>query len=195
MEAAKEAALVVARRLGDLGAPVFLYGEVGAGNRRPVFFRRGGLAELVRRVEAGELVPDAGPGRIDPRTGAILVGARAPLAAYNVELAGADVAVAREIAAAVRESGGGLRGVQAIGLVLPSSGRVQVSTNVVDLVRSPLHVVVERVRAEARARSVRVAGGELVGLVPESVLEAARAAGVEVPGVDESRVLEPLLGP
>jgi glutamate formiminotransferase len=192
MDAAKEAALEVAGLLGELGAPVFLYGEVGAG-RRPVFFRRGGLAELVRRVEAGELVPDAGPDRIDPRTGATLVGARAPLVAYNLELEGGDVELAQEVAAVVRESGGGLPGVQALGLVLPTSGRVQVSTNVLDLDASPLHVLVERVRQEARERGVRIAGGELVGLVPGSVLEAARAAGVEVPGVDESRVLERLI--
>ena len=81
-------------------------------------------------------------------------------------------------------------GVQAIGLQLPESRRVQVSMNVLDLDRAPLHEVVERVRAEAAVRRVEVSGGELVGLVPESVVLAARAAGVAVSGVDESRVLE-----
>ena len=193
MEDAKRAALAVARRIGEeLGVPVFLYGEVGEG-RRPAFFRRGGLAELVRRLEQGELEPAAGPRRIDPRSGAVLVGARRPLVAYNVDLASGDEALAREIAVAVRETGGGMPGVQAIGLHLPASGRVQVSTNVIDLDRAPLHEVYLRVRREAEARGVQLAGGELVGLVPERVLEAARAAGVEVPGVDESRVLERLL--
>jgi glutamate formiminotransferase len=190
MNRAAEAALTVAGRLGsELGLPVFLYGEVGR-QRRPVFFRRGGLAELVRRLETGEIQPDAGPRRIDPRSGAALVGARGPLVAYNVELETGDVGIAREIASVVRESGGGMPGVQAIGLYLAHSGRAQVSMNVLDLERSPVHEVFARVRSEAAERGVGVHGGELVGLVPASVLEAARAAGVMVPGVDETHVLE-----
>jgi glutamate formiminotransferase len=190
MQAAREAALAAAEGLAsELGVAVFLYGEVGGG-RRPAFFRLGGLEELARRVETGELAPEYGPARLDPRTGAALVGARPPLVAYNVELASVHLDVAREIAAAVRESGGGMPGVQAIGLFLPRSGRVQVSMNVVDIDRSPLHEVVGRVTREAAARGVEVLGGELVGLVPEQVLDAARAAGVGIPDVDGSRVLE-----
>jgi glutamate formiminotransferase/glutamate formiminotransferase/formiminotetrahydrofolate cyclodeaminase len=124
----------------------------------------------------------------------VLVGARHALVAYNLELATDDVEVARAIAQAVRESSGGMPGVQALGLRLPSSGRVQVSMNVVDVERAPLHEVVERVRAEALARDVDVAAGELVGLVPERVWKAAAEAGAELPGVDESRVLERVLG-
>jgi glutamate formiminotransferase len=193
MSLACEVALSVAGRIGrELDVPVLLYGEVGDG-LRPAHFRRGGLEELTRRVEAGELVPFAGPARVSPRSGAVLVGARRPLVAYNVELATSDVAPAREIAATIRESGGGLPGVQAIGLRLPRSGRVQVSMNVLDLERSPLHVVCTEVARLAAERGVRVAGGELVGLVPEGVLAAATQAGVVIPGVDGSRVLERLL--
>jgi glutamate formiminotransferase len=195
LERAAAAALAVADRLGsELGVPVFLYGAVGHG-RRPAFFRKGGPEELERRVRSGELVPDAGPRRLDPRTGATLIGARAPLVAYNVELATDDVDVAREIAAVVRESGGGLPGVQAIGLYLPRSRVAQVSMNVLDLERAPLHEVYARVVNEAGRRGVAVRGGELVGLVPASVLEAATAAGTQVPGVDETRVLERVFGP
>jgi glutamate formiminotransferase/glutamate formiminotransferase/formiminotetrahydrofolate cyclodeaminase len=190
LDAAARAALAVSELLAtELGLPVFLYGAVGHG-RRPAFFRTGGLVGLERRVEAGELEPDAGPRRIDPRTGVVLVGARAPLVAYNVELETDDVDVARDVARAVRESGGGMPGVQAIGLRLPRAGRTQVSMNVLDLARSPLHEAYARVVAEAAARGVTVRGGELVGLVPASVLEAATAAGASVPGVDETRVLE-----
>ena len=190
MELAEDAAREVAARVGsEFGLPVFLYGTIGSA-RRPAYFRRGGLATLQGRVETGELAPDAGPRRIDPSRGAVLVGARQPLVAYNVELATGDVGVAREIAAVTRESGGGMPGVQAIGLYLPSSGRVQVSMNVVDVERAPLHDVIQRVRTEAASRDVAVSGGELVGLVPESVFAAAGAAGVDMPGVDESRVLE-----
>lgn len=190
MELAKSTAVSLADRIGEeLGLPVFLYGEIGSGHR-PAYFRRGGLEELGRRIEIGELAPDAGPRRIDPRSGVVLVGARRPLIAYNIDLETDNVDVAREIAAVVRESGGGMPGVQAIGLYLPSSGRIQVSMNIVDIERAPLHDVVARVRAEAASRGIAVSGGELVGLVPESVLRAARTAGVQVPGLDESRVLE-----
>jgi glutamate formiminotransferase len=193
MERAAHAARTLARRIGtELGLPVFLYGEVGAG-RRPAFFRRGGLEELDRRMDAGELTPDEGPRRIDPRSGAVLVGARPVLVAYNLDLATHDVGVASAIAAAVRESSGGMPGLQAIGLHLSSSGRLQVSMNVVDLERAPVHEVVERVREEAASRGVEVVAGELVGLVPERVLEAAASAGVELPGIDESQVLERVL--
>ena len=183
----------LSRRVGrELGLPVFRYGEIGA-DRRPAFFRRGGLDGLIRLVDEGELEPDDGPSTIDTRSGVVLVGTRAPLVAYNVELATDDVAVARTVAAAVRASGGGMPGVQAIGLLLPESGRVQVSMNVIDVDTAPLHEVVQRVRDEAAARGVEVRAGELVGLVPASVTRAAAAAGVAIPGVDESRVLENVL--
>jgi glutamate formiminotransferase len=194
MQRASEAALVVAERLGEEhGLPVFLYGEVGDG-RRPAFFRRGGVEELQRRVESGELAPASGPATIDPRRGAVLVGARAPLVAYNLVLDTNDVSVAADVAAVVRESGGGMPGLQAIGLRLPSTGRAQVSMNVIDLERAKLHEVVELVRREAAARGAGVESGELVGLVPERVLSAGRAAGVAIPGVDESHVLETAVG-
>ena len=193
MPEAEAVAYVVAKRLAnDCGLPVFLYAHSGGG-RRPAFFRRGGLVELTQRVAAGDLWPDLGPARIDPRRGAALVGARPPLVAYNVDLDTEDVAVADAVARTVRESGGGMRGVQAIGLRLPQADRIQVSMNVLDLETSPLHEVLERVTREARVRGVEVAGAELVGLVPAQVLEAAERAGVAVPGVDESRVLERLV--
>ena len=193
MPRAISAARTLAHRVGaDLGLPVFHYGELARG-RRPAFFRRGGLDELRRRVQSGELVPDDGPSHIDERSGAVLVGARPFLVAYNVELATDDIGIAREIAAAIRESSGGMPGVQAIGLELPGSGHVQVSMNVIDVERAPLHEVVRRVRDEAEARGVEVRAGELVGLVPASVVRAAGAAGADIPGVDESRVLENVL--
>jgi glutamate formiminotransferase len=185
-------ALELAERTGaELRLPVFLYGDVGGG-RRPAFFRRRGLPELERRLAAGELEPAFGPPRIDPRAGAVLVGSRKPLVAYNVVLATGDVAVARAVAEAVRESSGGLPGVQAIGLLLPRSGRVQVSMNVLDLDRTPLHAAVAAVTREAAVRGAGVGAGELVGLVPQRVLDDARAAGVDLPGLDESLVLERL---
>jgi glutamate formiminotransferase len=190
MEDARRAAKAAAERIAaEWDVPVFLYGEVG-GDRVPAFFRRGGAEGLAERVASGELRPDYGPARLDARSGAVLVGARPPLVAYNLVLDTDDLAVARAVAAAVRASSGGMPGVQALGLALPRAGRVQVSMNVLDLERSPLHEVVELVTAEAAARGTGVVEGELVGLVPERVLEEAQAAGFELEGVDESTVLE-----
>ena len=168
----------VARRVGEeLGVPVFLYGSL-AGGLRPAFYRRGGPTELKRRIDTGELRPAHGPLRLDPRSGAVLVGVRAPLLAFNVVLDG-SLEVARSVAAAVRASSGGLPGVQALGLLL-RDGTVQVSTNVVDLEATGPHVMAERIVSEVEARGARVTGGELVGLIPAaSVIEAATAAGIE----------------
>src|SRR5581483_6869205 len=91
MGRARAAALEAGGRIGELGLPVFLYGGPGRG---PAFFRRGGPEELQRRVDAGELEPDFGPRRLDPAAGGVLVGARLPLIAFNVNLRSRDVGVA-----------------------------------------------------------------------------------------------------
>ena len=169
--AAREAALSVADAIGALGVPVFLYGPLATGpeHAERAYFRNGGLAELWLRMEAGELRPDRGP-RFPHRTaGATLVSARPPLGAFNVELEGGDLDAARAVAAGLRESGGGLPGVRAIGLPL-ASGRTQISTNVHDLVAVPLGEVVERVRALAAPLGASPVEAELVSLVPEAAL-------------------------
>jgi len=173
------AAHAVGRRVGNqLGLPVFLYGLVGEG-RRPAFFRRGGTAELERRLSEGGLDTAYGPSRLDPAAGAVLVGARAPLVAFNVVLERASLELACEVAAAIRGSSGGMPGVQALGLLL-SDGRPQVSMNLVDLEVAALDRVIERVRGEVERRGGSVAFGELVGLLPARVVvEAAGRAGVE----------------
>jgi glutamate formiminotransferase len=108
-EQARETALELGRRVGEeLSLPVFLYGDLTPGVG-PAFFRRGGPAELQRRLDAGELAPDFGPSRLDERAGGVLVGARAPLIAFNVDLDGGDLDAAREVARAVRERDGGFR--------------------------------------------------------------------------------------
>lgn len=186
-EAARTAAVEVAERIGELGVPVFLYGELAT---RPehverAYFRNGGLAELWLRMEAGELRPDYGPGEPHRTAGATLVTARPPLAAFNVELDSGDVEVARAIAAGLRESGGGPRGVRAIGLGL-SNGRTQVSTNVHDPLAVPLAEVVETVRALAASLGARPVEAELIGLVPEASL-AGYPADVPIRDFDPAR--------
>ncbi|MDX6515152.1 MAG: glutamate formiminotransferase / 5-formyltetrahydrofolate cyclo-ligase [Gaiellaceae bacterium] len=186
---AKEAALELARRIGaELELPVFLYAELAPG-RGPAFFRRGGPEELQRRIDAGELAPDFGPARLDPGAGGVIVGARQPLIAFNVNLRG-ELVVAREIAALVRESGGGFPGVRALGLDLPRAGLVQVSMNVEDWEAAALHDIVARVTVEAAERGAEVAGSELVGLMPAGAAVAAAGAQLRIAGFDASHVLE-----
>jgi glutamate formiminotransferase len=189
-EAACAEALAVAQRLGtEVGLPVFLYGTLsGTPPRTRASVRRGGLAELARRIAAGELAPDFGPAAPHPTAGAVLVAARPPLVAFNVELAPpATVADARAIAAAIREGGPeGLPGVRALGLELTAQGAIaQVSTNVEDHLAVPLAEVVAAV-----ARHAPVAACELVGLAP-----AAAFAGFpdDVP-VRGRRTVEEALG-
>jgi glutamate formiminotransferase len=187
---ARDCALRLADRVGaELGLPVFLYGD-SAPERGPAFYRRGGPEELQRRIDAGELRPDYGPARLDERAGGVIVGARRPLIAFNVNLATDDVQIARAIAAVVREKGGGFPGVRALGLLLPRAGRAQVSMNVEDYEAAALHEIVDRVEDEAHARGVEVAGAELVGLMPAGAAAAAAGAVLRIEGFSRSRVLE-----
>jgi glutamate formiminotransferase len=190
-ERARDCALRLADRIGaELGLPVFLYGESTAEQRGPAFYRRGGPGELQRRIDAGELVPDFGPLRLDERAGGVIVGARRPLIAFNVNLATDDVEVARAIAAVVREKGGGFPGVRALGLFLPGARHAQVSMNVEDYEAAALHEIVDRVADEARARGVEITGSELVGLMPAGAAAAAAGAMLRIDGFNPSRVLE-----
>jgi glutamate formiminotransferase / 5-formyltetrahydrofolate cyclo-ligase len=187
---ARETALEVGRRIGDeLGLPVFLYADVGEG-LGPAFFRRGGPEELQRRIDEGELAPDFGPARLDAAAGGVIVGSRRPLIAFNVNLLGATVATAHEIACVVRERDGGFPGVRALGLDLPSVGMAQVSMNVEDWEAAALHEIVATIEREAAARGVDVAGAELVGLMPAGAAAAAAGAMLRIDGFDASRLLE-----
>jgi glutamate formiminotransferase len=166
--AAAAEALVLADSLAtELDLPVFLYGALADGRTRAQL-RRGGPAELQRRIEAGELRPDFGPPDLHGTAGAVLVAARPPLVAFNVELAQpATLEDARQIARHIREGGDeGLPGLRAIGLWLAESGLAQVSTNVEDHRATPLRGVIEAV-----ARHAPVRGAELVGLAPEAAFD------------------------
>ena len=160
--AAGAEALTAAGLIGEeLGVPVFLYGELATRpeHRERAWIRRGGPKELARRIEAGELVPDYGPARPHPTAGAVLAAARPPLVAFNVDLVTDDLAVAKQIAAGLRESGGGMPGVRALGLYLADRNRAQVSTNVHDHRAVPLREVVAYVRARADVAEAEPRGG------------------------------------
>lgn len=166
---------MIARRTAT---PVFLYGEL-AGGRERAEIRRGGQRGLAERIAAGAIKPDFGPPAIDPKRGAALVGARPPMVAFNVDLApGQTLDTAKRIAAELRESGGGPKGVRAIGLDLLQRGRAQVSCNVHDPIAVPLGELVEFVRMRAP-----IDRAELVGLTPQVALEDF-PADVEILGFD-----------
>jgi glutamate formiminotransferase len=189
MERAKRAALNLAERIGaELSLPVFLYGELAPG-RGPAFFRSEGLEGLRRRVDSGELEPAFGPKHLDERSGGVLVGARRPLIAFNVNLRG-DLGAAQAIAGVIRERDGGFPGVRALGLDLPRAGLVQVSMNVEDWEAAALHLLLATIEREAATRSAEVIGSELVGLMPGGAAAAAAGAALRIDGFDASRVLE-----
>jgi glutamate formiminotransferase len=187
MERARQLAVVVGSRIGvELDLPVFVYAPP---DRGPAFYRRGGPARLQERIDAGDVTVDFGPDRLHESAGGVILGARAPLIAFNVNLHG-TLDAAREIAAVVRERGGGFPGVRALGLDLPSSGLVQVSMNVEDWQASPLTEIVARIAAEAEARGASLAGSELVGLLPAGALAAAARVPLGLEALDASHVLE-----
>jgi glutamate formiminotransferase / 5-formyltetrahydrofolate cyclo-ligase len=161
-------ALVLGDLLGhELDMPVFLYGILAHGRTRAEL-RRGGPATLAARIERGELAPDFGPRRLHRTAGAVLVAARPPLIAFNIELEPpANLEDAKAIAASIREGGlQGLAGVRAIGLWLADGGVAQISTNVEDHRATSLSEVVAAV-----ARHAPVAQAELVGLAPRAAFD------------------------
>jgi glutamate formiminotransferase len=165
--AAIATALTAAALIGELGIPVFLYGDLATDPDRieRADLRRGGPQALGKRIANGELKPDYGPDEIHPTAGATLVSARPPLIAFNVDLDSTDLALATTIAAELRERGGGLPGVRALGLWLEARGRVQVSMNVQDYTAAPLPEILMRIAARAP-----IAQAELVGLAPAAAL-------------------------
>ena len=163
-------ALVLGERLGgELGIPVFLYGVLTDWRVTRAAVRRGGPWALQNRIDTGEMTPDFGPRRLHPRAGAVLVSARPPLIAFNVELAPpATLETARQIAALIREGGPeGLPAVRAIGLTLPHRDDVaQISTNVEDFRRTSLASLVRAI-----ARHATPVRAELVGVPPKAAFD------------------------
>ncbi|HVS85170.1 MAG TPA: glutamate formimidoyltransferase [Gaiellaceae bacterium] len=174
------------------GIPVFFYEEActGEGRRNLADVRRGEYEGMAAKLQLPEWEVDAGPQAFNERSGATAVGARMPLIAFNVNLGTDELAVAKAIAEAVRHSSGGLRHVKAMGLEVADRGLVQVSMNLVDHRRTPIHRALELVRNEAASRGVAVRDCELVGLVPLEALEEVVRHYLQVPGFDSAKVIE-----
>jgi glutamate formiminotransferase len=194
MDECVDLAKEVGERIGrELDIPVFLYEKAASRPERENLanVRKGqfeGLRDLIGKDPARK--PDYGPERIHPTAGAVAVGARMPLIAYNVNLGTDDVKVAKEIARAVRHLSGGFRYVKAMGFEIKERGIVQVSMNLVNYKATPVFRVQETIRREAARYGVPVVGAEVVGLIPmEALVEAARWY-LQLEDFDVDQVLE-----
>ncbi len=151
--------------------------------RRPQFEGLGGVIGTTH-------LPDAGPARVHPTAGAVVVGARPPLIAFNIELDTADLAIAKRIAREIRESSGGLPAVQALGFALADPPRAQVSLNLLDHTVTSLAQVWEAVAVRAAAAGVGILRGELIGLLPLDAALGVTAASLRLRGFSRAQVIE-----
>ena len=184
---------VGARIAKHLDIPVYLYEQAARRPERTGLenVRRGqfeGLKEAIRTDNSK--YPDFGPRRLHPTAGAIAIGARMPLIAFNMNLKSKDLAAAKEIAKKVRTSGGGLPHLKALGFELKEKGIVQVSMNLTDYTVTPISKVFDVVTKEAEARGIEVAEGELIGLLPLDAVCDAAARFLKLEGFSSSQILE-----
>lgn len=174
------------------GLPVYLYEEAATtpARRNLADIRRGEFEGLSAKVASPEWLPDYGPPRPHPTAGATVIGARAPLIAFNVNLATDRLDIAKAIASAVRFSSGGLPCVKALGIPLPDRGIVQVSMNLTDFTQTPILRAFDAVKAEADRRGVVVRDSEIVGLVPEAALPPTPERSLQLAGFSGDQILE-----
>lgn len=193
MEECVELARSVGREIAaTLGIPVYLYGEAATSPERRslAYIRRGEYEALKQEIGRPDRLPDFGPPLLHPSAGATVVGARAPLVAFNVNLGTTDLFVARVIARKIRESSGGLPAVMAKAVSLADRGMVQVTMNLTDYrVTSPL-TALRAIAEEAEARGVPVVETEIVGLVPMDVLVDLARQSLQARGFTAAQVLE-----
>ncbi len=165
----------VGEKLGSLGLPIFLYENAATAAHRKNLadIRQGGYEGLAARIQTPDWKPDFGPDELDPKRGAIAVGARPFLIAFNAFLDTPDVEVAREVARKVRGRDGGLPGVKALGLLV--GGHAQVSMNLTDIESTTLPAALEAVRESAAMHGAEIEWTELVGMMPvEALVQTAR---------------------
>lgn len=187
----------LARRVGSavgqaFEIPVFLYEEAATATHRRHLdeVRRGGFEALAAKLEDPRWKPDFGPSVPHSTFGAIAIGARAPLIAFNVNLDSDRIDLARRIASAIRERDGGLFAVKALGLPLPSRGIVQVSMNLTDYQRTPPAAAFEAIDRQARQYGVQVLESEIVGLVPRAALAGTTAEALKLKDFSADQILE-----
>ena len=186
---AKDVGATVADRFG---VPVYLYEEASSSPARRNLedIRRGEFEGLAAKMKSAGWTPDFGPDTPHPSAGAVVIGARMPLIAYNINLNTSRVDVARKIAAAIRHSSGGLRYVKAAGFMLEDRGIAQVSMNLTNYEKTPIFRVFEIVRREAARYGVQVLESEIVGLVPAAALLSAAEFYLQLERFGAGQVLE-----
>jgi glutamate formiminotransferase / 5-formyltetrahydrofolate cyclo-ligase len=186
---AKETAAEVAARYK---VPVFLYEEAAAAPARRNLedIRRGEFESLAAKMASPDWAPDFGPSQPHPTAGAIVMGARMPLIAFNINLATDRLDVAKKIASAIRHSSGGFRFVKAIGIALADRGIVQVSINLTNHEKTPIHRVFDAVRLEAQRHGVTVLESEIIGLTPQAALVSAAEHYLQLTGFSSKQILE-----
>jgi glutamate formiminotransferase len=194
-EAVAAAEALAAEVAGRFGLPVYLYEKAARRPERRLLadVRRGGFEGFPAKMADPAWTPDFGPPRVHPTAGVTVIGARFFLIAFNAVLDTPDVSIARAVARKVRESGGGLPAVRAMGVYLASRGRAQVSMNLVDFRLTPVLRALDRVRREAEALGARVVESELIGLMPEEAAAGVVRDALLTPGFEPGRVLESLL--
>jgi len=174
------------------GIPVYLYEDSASSESRRNLaeIRKGEFEGFAEKMKDPKWAPDFGPGRPHATAGVVAVGARAPLIAYNINLGTRELAVAEKIANAIRHVGGGFRYVKAMGVELASRGQVQVSINMTNYRKTPLHRVFECVRSEAERYGVPIVGSEIVGLTPAEALYRAAEHYLRLENFSSDQVLE-----
>ena len=172
--------------------PVFLYEEAAAtpARRNLEDVRRGEFEGLAAKMASPDWAPDFGPSRPHPTAGAIVIGARMPLIAYNINLATDRLDVAKKIASAIRHSSGGFRYVKAMGIALEDRGIVQVSINLTNYEKTPMSRVFDAVRREAERYGVAVLESEIIGLTPQAALVSAAEHYLQLARFSSSQILE-----
>jgi glutamate formiminotransferase len=193
MDDAVALAQQVGKRIADqLLVPVYLYANAATTptRKRLPDVRKGEYEGLKEAIALPERRPDFGEPRLHPTAGATAVGARPPLIAFNVNLGTTNLQIAKDIGKALRESSGGLVNVQAMGVDLAEQGIVQVSMNLLDYTRTPIHRAYEMVRSEASRYGVPVIGSEIIGLVPLDALMGAADFYLRLTGFTRKQVLE-----
>ena len=193
MDDAVKIANQVGKRISDeLDVPVYLYSAAATtpARKRLPDVRQGQYEGLKETIVKPERKPDYGEPRMHPTAGATAVGARPPLIAFNVNLGTANLGIAKTIAKGVRESSGGLMNVQALGVDLAEQGIAQVSMNLLDYTKTPIHRAYELVRLEAERYGVPVVASEIVGLVPLDALLGVADFYLRLDGFARSQVLE-----
>jgi glutamate formiminotransferase len=192
MDEAVEIARQFGRFVGDLGVPVYYYEEAATRPERVNLpaIRKGEYEGLAQKLSDPDWQPDEGPAVFHARAGAVVVGARFPLVAFNVNLGTTDLGLANRIARAVRYISGGYRYVRAMGVELAEKGTVQVSMNVTNYEKTPLPRILETIRAEAARYGVNVVGTELIGAVPLGVLEQVARYYLQTHDLDADQIVE-----